>query len=81
MRADLQTVNWQDLFLNLNASEKALVFTDVFMDIMAKRISNKIITSNDKDAQWITPEAETAIKRNSRFYRKWRLETKLNMRY
>ena len=38
---------------------------------MAKRISNKIITSNDKDARWITPEAKTAIKRNSRFYRKW----------
>ena len=71
MRADLQTVNWQDLFCHLNASEKALVFTAVFMDIMDKLISNKIINCNDKDAQWITPEAKTAIKRNSRVYRKW----------
>ena len=43
-------------------SEKALVFTDVFMDIMAKRISNKIITCNDKDARWITPRAPLAKK-------------------
>ena len=68
MRDDLQTVNWQDLFFNLNANEKGLVFTDVFMDIMAQRISNRIITCNDKDARWITSEAKTAIKRNSRVY-------------
>ena len=33
-------------------------------------ISNKIITCNDKDAPWITPKVKTAIKRNSRVYRK-----------
>ena len=38
---------------------------------MAKHISSKIITSNEKDAAWITPEVKTAIKRNTRIYRKW----------
>ena len=57
--------------VNLNANEKVLVFIDVFMDIMAQRISNKIITCNDIDARWFTPEAQTAIKGNSRIYRKW----------
>ena len=38
---------------------------------MDKQISYKIITCNDKDAPWITPEVKTAIKRNSRVYRKW----------
>ena len=41
------------------------------MDTVAKHISNKIITCNDKDAPWITSEVKTAIKRNSRVYRKW----------
>ena len=45
LRADLQTVNWQDLFFNLNTSEKVFVFTDVFMNI-----TNKIITCNKEDA-------------------------------
>ena len=71
MRADLRNVIWHDLFLNLNVSEKGLVFTDIFLDTVPKHISNKIITCNDKDAPWITSEVKTAIKRNSRVYRKW----------
>ena len=71
IRFDLLKVNWQDLFFNLNVSEMVLLFTDVFMDIMARHIPNKIITCNDKDAPWITPEVKTAIKRNARVYRKW----------
>ena len=47
------------------------MFTDTFMNIVDKQISNKIITCNDKDAPWITPTVKTAIKRNSRVYRKW----------
>ena len=70
IRADLLKLNWRDLFLNLNVHEKGLVFTDTFMDIVDKQISNKIITCNDKDAPWITPKVKTAIKRNSRVYRK-----------
>ena len=30
-----------------------------------------MITCNDRDAPWITPVVKTAIKRNSRVYRKW----------
>ena len=66
MRADLRSVNWHDLFLNLNVSEKGLVFAEIFLDTVAKHISNKIITCNDKDAPWITSEVKMAIKRNSR---------------
>ena len=70
--ADLLAINWHDLFLNLNASEKCLLFTNLFLDIMlTKRISNKIITCNEKDAPWITPRLKTSIRRNSRVYRTW----------
>ena len=63
-------INWHDLFLNLNVSEKSSLFTGVFLDIMTKRISNKIITCNEKDSPWITPRLETAIRRSSQVYRK-----------
>ena len=38
---------------------------------MYKHISNEIITCNDKDAPWITPQVKTSIKRSTRVYRKW----------
>ena len=71
IRADLRQVNWHELFFNLNVSEKCLLFTDVFLDIMTNHILNKIISCNYKDAAWITPEIKTAINRNSRVYKKW----------
>ena len=62
IRADLQNVNWHDLLYNLNVNEKSLLFTDVFLDIMNKHISSKIITCDEKDGPWITPKVKTAIK-------------------
>ena len=59
------------MFVNLNVSEKSILFTDIFLDIMAKHISNKIITCDDKDAPWVTPAIKTATRRNSKVYRKW----------
>ena len=49
----------------------SLVFADTFLSILSQHISNKIITCNDKDAPWITPKVISAIRRNSRVYRKW----------
>ena len=71
IRADLLNVNWRELFFNLNVSEMVLLFTDVFFDTISRHISYKVVTFNNKDAPWITPRLKTAIKRNSRVYRKW----------
>ena len=49
----------------------ALIFTDTLLDIFSKNIPNKMVTCNDKDEAWITPEVKAAIKRNSRVYSKW----------
>ena len=54
----------------MNANEMN-VFTDAFVEIISRHVPNKIITCNDKDAPWITPQIKTAIKRNSRVYQKW----------
>ena len=71
IRADPRQVNWHELFFILNGSEKCLLFTDVFLDIMRNDILSKIITCNYKDAAWITPEIKTVINWNSRVYKKW----------
>ena len=71
IRKELNNTNWHDLFFNLNVNEMSLVFTDTLMSILSKHISNRIVTCNDRDAPWITPNVKTAIRRNSRVYRKW----------
>ena len=71
IRNKLGNINWHELFANLNVSEMTLLFTDLFLDVMNKHISNKVVTFNDKDAPRITPQVKTAIIRNSRVYRKW----------
>ena len=71
IRNDLVNTNWESLFTGLNSSEMSLGFTDTMLNIFSKFMSNKIITCNDKDAPWITPEVKTAIRRNSRVYSKW----------
>ena len=71
IRDQLDNVNWNDLFHNLNVNEMCILFTDVFLGVMSINISNKTITCNDKDAPWITTSLKTAIERNSRVYRKW----------
>ena len=70
-RQELSSTNWHSLFLGLNTSEMSLVFTDVLLNICSRHISNKIITCNDKDAPWITPQVKSTIRRSSRVYRKW----------
>ena len=71
IRKDLLNTNWPNLFTSLNVNEMALVFTDVLLNILSKHIDNKIITCKNKDAQWITPAVKSAIRRNSKVYRKW----------
>ena len=71
IRKELLNTNWQSLFLDLNANEMGLVFTDTLLSIFSRHISNKIIICNDKDAPWITPKVKSAIRRNSRVYSKW----------
>ena len=71
IRNDLVAVNWFDLFFNLNVHEKVLLFSDTFLEIVRKHIPNKVVTCDERDAPWITPEAKAAIRRNNRVYKKW----------
>ena len=71
IRNEISGTDWNSLFFNLNVNEMTIVFTDIFVGLISKYVPNKIITCNDKDAPWITPKLKTAIRRNTRVYRKW----------
>ena len=62
--------DWKSLCLGLNAHEMVLVFTDTLLYIFSKHITNKIVSCNDNDSPWITPEIKSAICPNSGVYRK-----------
>ena len=46
-------------------------FTSTIMGVMSRFIPKKIITCDDKDPPWITPEMKTAIKRKHHVYNKY----------
>ena len=71
IRKDLTDTNWHDLFLDLNVHEMSLIFSDVLMNTFSKYIPNRTVICNDRDAPWVTPALKTAIKRNTRVYKKW----------
>ena len=71
IRNDLLNTDWKSLFSGLNTDGMSLVFTGTLLSVFSRYISNKISTCSDKDASWITPVVKSAIRRNSRVYRKW----------
>ena len=73
---ELSNLNWFALFENKSVDEMVSVFTNYFLSIMSNNIPNKVITVNDKDAPWITPEVKTALRKNYRAYKKWKIKGK-----
>ena len=71
IRRELLNTDWKSLFVCLNTDQMTLLFTDTLLNIFSRHIYSKTITCNDKDAPWITREVKSAIRRNSRVYRKW----------
>ena len=67
----LNNIDWVNIFLNKNVDEMTTCFSERFMLVMSENIPNKIVTCSDKDASWINNEVKSAIRRNSRVYRKW----------
>ena len=72
IKQSLGDVDWVDLFNGADIDEMVSVFTDKILNVMSTYIPNKVVTFNDKDAPWVTPEVKTAIKRIHRVYAKWK---------
>ena len=67
----LNNIDWHYKLNNLSATDMVSEFTSTIMGVMSRFILNKIITCNDKDPPWITPEIKTAIKRKHHVYNKY----------
>ena len=67
----LNNIDWHYKLNNLSATNRVSEFTSTIRGVMSRFIPNKIITCNDKDPPWITPEIKTAIKRKHHVYNKY----------
>ena len=68
----LGSTDWDGLFAGKCVDDMVSILTDTLLGIMSDNIPNKIITVNDKDAPWVTPEVKCAIKRNHRVFNRWK---------
>ena len=72
IKNNIGSINWDELFAGKNIDDMVSVLTDNLLSVMCDNIPNKIITVNDKDAPWVTPEVKCAIKRNHRAFERWK---------
>ena len=72
IKNNIGSINWDELFAGKNVDDMVSVLTDNLLSVMCDNIPNKIITVNDKDAPWVTPEVKCAIKRNHRAFERWK---------
>ena len=67
----IRNVDWNLCFLNKSVDEMVDIFNKVLLVIIKSLIPNKVVTINDRDAPWVTPEMKTAIRRNTKTYKNW----------
>ena len=72
IKNNIGSVNWEELFAGRSVDDMVSILTDKLLSIMSDNIPNKIITVNDKDAPWVTPEVKRSIKRNRRVFDRWK---------
>ena len=71
LKNKLNSIGWRELFQDMNVNMMTETFTKTVLEIINSTIPNKIITCNEKDPLWMTPEVKTAIKRKHRVYKKY----------
>ena len=71
IRNDVNNMDWINLFSNKTVDEMTEILTDRLTCIANNHIPNRLITVNDKESPWVTPEVRAAIKRNKRTYKNW----------
>ena len=71
IRERLANTNWNQLFLNKNLDIMVQIFSSLFLGVMKTSIPNKMVTIDDRDAPWVTPEVKSALNNNRRIYASW----------
>ena len=71
IRERLANTNWNQLFFNKNLDDMVQIFSSLFLGVMKTSIPNKMVTIDDRDAPWVTPEVKSALNNNRRIYASW----------
>ena len=69
IRNTINELDWHSHFSGLGPEEMTEIFTNNLYSIFSSNIPNKVVTCNDKDPPWITPQLKRSIKRKQRTYR------------
>ena len=67
----LSSIDWHLIFKDKTADEMVDLFQTKFLATMNSFIPNKILTINDRDAPWVTPEVKTVLRKNKRVFKRW----------
>ena len=62
----MRAINWDEYLHDKSVDDMVFDFTKTSLDIMSCNITNRVVTIDDLDAPWITPEVKQAIKKNHR---------------
>ena len=57
--------------MNKSPDEIVSIFSESFLAIMEYFIPNKVVTIDDKDAPWITPEVKQMLRKNKKAFANW----------
>ena len=71
IRERLLHIDWKALFINKTPDVMVTIFSDLFLKIMVTFIPNKVVSIDDKDAPWVTPEVKKILLKNRKLYSKW----------
>ena len=61
LKGAIELVNWNFLFSNKSVHEQVVIFNQTSIKIFPNYIPNKIITVDEKDAQWMNESTKKKI--------------------
>ena len=71
IKESLANIDWHKQFLNKSPDEMVSTFSDSFLTIMSFFIPNKVVTIDDRDAPWVTPEVKKMLCKNKKAFSTW----------
>ena len=77
----LDQVDWNFLLFNKNVHKQVSVLNRPLMDIFSNFIPNKLVTFNDKDPPWMTPNLRNKINWKNDIYKDYIKNGKTNYHY
>ena len=74
-------IGWNFLFFNKNVHEQVSILNRTLMNVFSSFIPNKLVTFNDKDPPWMTPNLRDKINWKNSIYKDYLKNGKTNCHY